>query len=107
MPDLDRAFGETEGIVVEFFAPYQGVFGELEFIGGDDCKAVLDWIRSAKCTFIENYEKEFHTPWTDAPPRDSSCVSQHERGSELDLSPLEHGCDIVSPHAVNGTDSVS
>ena len=72
MPDLERAFSETEGIVVELFARHQGVFGELEFIGGGDYEVMLDWIRSAKCTFIENYEKEFHTRWTDARPRDCS-----------------------------------
>ena len=72
MPDLEKAFSETEGIVVELFACHQGVFGELEFLGGDDYEVALDWIRSAKCTFIENYEKEFHTRWTDARPRDCS-----------------------------------
>ena len=72
MPDLEKAFSETEGIVVELFARHQGVFGDLEFIGGDDYKTALDWIRSAKCTFIENYEKEFHTTWTDARPKDCS-----------------------------------
>ena len=72
IPDLENAYSETEGIVVELFARHQGVFGELEFIGGDDYKAALDWIRSAKCTFIENYETEFHTRWTDARPRDCS-----------------------------------
>jgi hypothetical protein len=72
MPDLEKAFSETEGIVVEVLARHQGVIGELEFIGGDDYKTALDWIRSAKCTFIENYEKEFHTRWTDARPKDCS-----------------------------------
>jgi len=72
MPDLEKAFSETEGIVVELFARHQGVFGELEFISGDDYKMALDWIRSAKCTFIENYEKEFHTRWTAARPKDCS-----------------------------------
>ena len=33
MPDLERAFCETEGIVAELFARHQGVFGELEFNG--------------------------------------------------------------------------
>jgi hypothetical protein len=72
MPDLENAFRETEKIVVELFARHQGVFGELEFIGGDDYQMALDWIRSAKCTFIENYEKEFHTRWTDVRPKDCS-----------------------------------
>jgi hypothetical protein len=72
IPDLGRAYSETEEMVVELYARHQGVFGELEFIGGDDYKAALDWIRSAKCTFIENYEKELHTHWTDARPMDCS-----------------------------------
>ena len=72
IPDLERAFSETEGIVVELFARHQGVFGELEFIGGDDYKTALDWIRSAKCTFIENYEKEFGHPLAGPRPKDCS-----------------------------------
>jgi AbiU2 len=72
MPDLEKVFSETGRIVVEMFSRHQGVFGELDFIGGDDYKMALEWIRSAKCTFIENYEKEFHTTWTDARPRDCS-----------------------------------
>lgn len=70
LPDLNKAFSETEGIVVEVFARHQGVFGELEFISGDDYKGALDWIRSAKCTFIENYEKEFGHPFEGPRPRD-------------------------------------
>jgi HEPN superfamily AbiU2-like protein len=72
MPDLENAFRETEKIVVELFARHQGVFGELEFIGGDDYQMALDWIRSAKCTFIENYEKEFNKRWTEPRPKDCS-----------------------------------
>lgn len=72
MPDLEKVFSETEVIVVELFSLHQGVFGQLEFIGGDDYSMALDWIRSAKCTFIENYEKEFNKPWTDARPKDCS-----------------------------------
>jgi hypothetical protein len=72
MPDLEKAFSETEKIVVELFSRHQGVFGELEFIGGDDYEMALDWIRSAKCTFIENYEKEFGHPLDGPRPRDCS-----------------------------------
>jgi hypothetical protein len=71
MPDLEKAFSETEGIVVEVFVRHLGVFGELVFIGGDDYEVALDWIRSAKCTFIENYEKEFGHPLEG--PRPSDC----------------------------------
>lgn len=72
MPDLEKAFSETEKTVVELFSRHQGVFGELEFIGGDDYEIALNWIRSAKCTFIENYEKEFGQPLDGPRPRDCS-----------------------------------
>jgi hypothetical protein len=72
MPDLKKAFGETEKTLVELFSRHQGVFGELEFIGGDDYEMALDWIRSAKCTFIENYEREFGHPLDGPRPRDCS-----------------------------------
>ena len=72
MPDLEKAFSETEKTVVELFNRHQGVFGELEFIGGDDYEMALNWIRSAKCTFIENYEKEFGHPLDGPRPRDCS-----------------------------------
>ncbi len=44
---------------------------ELQFIGGDDYEAALNWIRIAKCAFIENYEKEFGK-WTGPRPKDCS-----------------------------------
>jgi AbiU2 len=72
MPDLEKAYTETEKIVVQLFARHEGVFGNLEFIGGDDYEIALDWIRSAKCTFIENYEKEFGHPLSGPRPRDCS-----------------------------------
>jgi len=72
IPDLERAFRETEEIVADIALLYEGVFGELRFIGDDDYEAALNWIRSAKCTFIENYEKEFGE-WTDANHRPKDC----------------------------------
>ena len=72
LPDLDKAFSETEKTLVELFSRHQGVFGELEFIGGDDYEMALNWIRSAKCTFFENYEKEFGRPLDGPRPRDCS-----------------------------------
>lgn len=72
IPDLERAFRETEEIVSDMALLYEGVFGELSFIGGDDYEVALNWIRSAKCMFIENYEKEFGT-WTDASTRPKDC----------------------------------
>lgn len=71
-PDLERAFKETEDILLEMSSLYEGVIGKLEFLGGDDYKMALDWIRSAKCTFIENYEKEFHESWTGPRPKNCS-----------------------------------
>ena len=72
IPDLGRAFQRTEEILVELYSRFAGVFGELNFIGGDDYKMALDWIRSAKCTFFENYEKEFGHPLTGPRPKDCS-----------------------------------
>jgi hypothetical protein len=74
MPDLEKAFSETEKIVVELFARHQGVFGELVFVGGDDYEGALNWIRSAKCTFIENYEKEFGHPLQGPHPRTARII---------------------------------
>ena len=72
IPDLERAFHDTEKIVLDMALLYEGVFGHLRFIGDDDYEVALNWIRSAKCTFIENYEKEFG-PWTDASTRPKDC----------------------------------
>jgi AbiU2 len=72
MPDLEKAFGETEKTLVELISRHQGVFGELDFIGGDDYEVALEWIRAAKWTFIENYEKEFGHPLDGPRPRDGS-----------------------------------
>jgi AbiU2 len=72
IPDLEKAFKETEAIIVELYSRHQGVYGELEFIGGDDYEAALNWIRSAKCTFAENYEKEFGHPLDGSRPKDCS-----------------------------------
>jgi AbiU2 len=71
IPDLDRTFKETEEIVLEMSSLYEGVIGELHYLGDDDYKSALNWIRRAKCTFIENYEKEFG-PWTGLRPKDCS-----------------------------------
>lgn len=77
IPDLDLAFKGTEDVVREMSSLYEGVIGKLEFLGGDDYKAALDWIRSAKCTFIENFEKEFKTPWTGPRPKNCSANLLH------------------------------
>jgi hypothetical protein len=71
IPDLDRAFQETEEIVLEMSSLYEGVIGELHYLGDDDYKLALNWIRRAKCDFIENYEKQFGS-WNRPRPKDCS-----------------------------------
>jgi hypothetical protein len=71
IPDLDRAIKDTEEIVLEMSSLYEGVIGELHFLGGDDYNSALNWIRRAKCAFIENYEKEYGQ-WTGPRPKDCS-----------------------------------
>lgn len=73
IPDLDRAFKETEEMLIKLSCAYDGTFGELKFIGGDDYETALDWIRRAKCASIEKYEKEFGAgSWTGPRPKDCS-----------------------------------
>ena len=73
VPDLERAFKETEEIVLEFSSWYEGVIGDLRFIGEDDYETALDWIRRAKCAYIEKYEKEYgQGSWTGPRPKDCS-----------------------------------
>lgn len=73
IPDLERAFKETEEMLVEISCLYDGTFGDLRFLGGDDYETALNWIRLAKCAFIENYEKKYGAgSWTQPRPRDCS-----------------------------------
>ena len=73
IPDLDLAFQETEKILLELSSLYEGVIGELQFLGGDDYKVALDWIRKAKCAYIERFEREHGVgSWTSARPKDCS-----------------------------------
>ena len=62
-PDLARGFEDTEEIVLKMSSLYDETIGELKYIGGDDYEVALDWIRRAKCTFIEMYEHEFKQKW--------------------------------------------
>ena len=71
LPDLELALKVTEEIVLNMSSLYEAVIGDLHYLGDDDYKAVLNWIRRAKCTFIENYEKEFGA-WTGPRPKDCS-----------------------------------
>jgi len=70
IPDLERVFKETENLLLEVSSLYDGTFGDLRFLGGDDYKGALDSIRKAKCAFIESYEKEFGTTYTRLRPKD-------------------------------------
>jgi AbiU2 len=73
IPDLDRAFKETEDIVLEMSSLYEGVIGELHFLGDDDYKSALNWIRKAKCTYIEGFEREHEVgSWKGPRPQDCS-----------------------------------
>ena len=67
--DLDRVYSETEELLIDLACLYDGTFGELRFIGGDDYEMALKYIRDAKCAQIKEYEKEFGT-WEGPRPRD-------------------------------------
>jgi AbiU2 len=71
IPDIEKAFKDTETLLIKVSCLYDGTFGDLRFIGGDDYEQALDWIRIAKCEHIERYEREFGT-WTGPRPRDCS-----------------------------------
>ena len=52
---------------------YEGVIGELRFLGGDDYKSALNWVRKAKCAFIEGFEREHgKNSWKQPRPKDCS-----------------------------------
>lgn len=73
VPDLEQAFTETENMLIKLACFYDGTFGELKFIGGDDYETTLDWIRKAKCAWIKKYEEEFGAgSWTEPRPKDCS-----------------------------------
>lgn len=73
IPDLEEAFTETENMLIKLACFYDGTFGELKFIGGDDYETALDWIRKAKCAWIKKYEEEFGAgSWTGPRPKDCS-----------------------------------
>jgi hypothetical protein len=72
LPDLERAFKDTEKILLQMSSLYEGITGELKYIGGDDYEGALDWIRKAKCAAIEKYEQEFKERWDSPRPKDCS-----------------------------------
>jgi AbiU2 len=71
-PDLQKGFKDTEEIILKISSLYEGVIGGLRYIGDDDYHVALDWIRRARCTFIERYEQEFKEKWTGPRPKDCS-----------------------------------
>lgn len=76
-PDLERAFKETEEIIITLSSLYEGTVGSLRFIGGDDYKTALDWIRLGKCAHIEKFENEYGAgSWTGLRPKDCSPLGQ-------------------------------
>ena len=72
LPDLDRGFKETAEITLRMSSLYEGTIGDLKYIGGDDYEVALDWIRPAKCAFIEKYEHEFKQKGDGPRPKDCS-----------------------------------
>jgi hypothetical protein len=72
LPDLERSFKDTEEIVLKMSSLYDGVIGELKYIGGDDYEVALDWIRRARCAWIEKYEHESKQKWDGPRPKDCS-----------------------------------
>jgi hypothetical protein len=72
LPDLEQSFKDTEEIVLRMSSLYEGTIGELRYIGGDDYDVALEWIRHAKCAWIEKYEQEFKQKWDGPRPKDCS-----------------------------------
>jgi hypothetical protein len=73
IPDLDVAFQVTENILLGLSSLYEGVIGKLSFLGDDDYKSALNWIRLAKCAYIEQFEREYGAgSWTSLRPKDCS-----------------------------------
>jgi hypothetical protein len=71
--DLERAFKATEDILLDICSLYDRTIGELRFLGGDDYKTALDWIRKAKCIYIERYEEKYGAgSWIGPRPKDCS-----------------------------------
>jgi hypothetical protein len=72
LPDIERGFKDTEQIILKMSSQYEGIVGELKYIGDDDYEVALDWIRRAKCTWIERFEQESKKKWDGARPKDCS-----------------------------------
>ena len=73
IPDLERALKVSEEIVLDMSSLYEGVIGDLHYLGDDDYKSALNWIRKAKCAYIERFEQEHGAgSWTGQRPKDCS-----------------------------------
>lgn len=73
IPDLEHALKVTEEIVLDMSSLYEGVIGHLHYLGDDDYKSALNWIRKAKCAYIERFEQEHGAgSWTGPRPKDCS-----------------------------------
>lgn len=72
LPGLERGFKDTEEIVLKISSLYDGTIGELKYIGNDDYEVALDWIRRARCAYIERYEQESKQKWDGPRPKDCS-----------------------------------
>jgi AbiU2 len=71
LPDVEHAFKETERFLTKLSCLYDGVLGDLRFIGGDDYQTVVENLRLYKCACIREFEKQFGT-WTGPRPKDCS-----------------------------------
>ena len=70
VPDLERSFKDTEAILLKMSALYDGTACESDFVIGNDHEVALDWIRRAKCAYIERYETMFKVRWEGPRPKD-------------------------------------
>ena len=72
-PDLERVLGETEAIVLDLSNLYEGVFGELSYIGADDYETALAeflFITLNKCALGPS--NPIAGTWTGPRPNDCS-----------------------------------
>ena len=69
IPDLDRAFEETEKILMEFTRLFDGRVGPIRFSGDDDYKAVLDHIRRSMAAQKKELDVAFEAQFGHPPLR--------------------------------------
>ena len=72
-PELESALKATEATLVDLASLYEGIVFATDLRFKNDFKSALNWIRTAKCRFIEDFEKEFGAgSWRDLRPHDCS-----------------------------------